>query len=393
MEADRFDAHRFSELYALSRKAAPRILHIITRMKLVPPQFQDSTTSSVAESISPYTESPLPYPEGPEADGQIHDALRHVAKLDTTLEETPAETFAVLPYPEEEYTPPPAIPGPWPRTFYTSREGLGRTAQRLGTTISSSGSTPGSDVYPGRNLSQSSGQNGLSFPAVPPQSPARLSNTQYSNGRLGPQPDFAAASARHRGTESIPAAPSGLSTRASTGSSTIISSQSSVSDYRRGERSYVDIVSPVSTVDRDSVSSERNGQPLQVPPLFARVTSESPGLPVGGSLRMLANTRQDVPDGLIPVDDETTEFAPPVRPPPPIPEDCSIMLNSSFYHFKGFCPGSMEIIQGGLGVRRIKKQVSPVPTCNASQSRAHNVQGPFRGLQRGRQVQIVSVRT
>lgn len=393
MEADRFDARRFSELYALSRKAAPRILHIITRMKLASPQFQDSTASHMTETISPYAESPLPYPEGPEADGQIHDALRHVAKLDRTLEETPAGAFAVLPYPEEEYAPPPPTPGPWPRNFHTSREGPDRTAHRPGIIASSPGSAPGSGVHPGRTLSPSSGQNGISFPVVPPRSPARLSNTQYSNGRLGPQPDFGAASARYRGTESIPAAPSSLRTRASIGSSTIVSSQSSVSDHHREKQSYVDIVSPVSTVDRDSVSSERHGQSLQVPPLFARSTFESPGLPVGSSLTVLANARQDVPDGLIPVDDETTECAPPLRPPPPIPEDCSITLNSSFYHFKGFCQGSMEIIQGGIGVRRIKKQVSPVPTRDASQPRAHSVPGPFRGVQRDRQVQVVSVRT
>lgn len=393
MEADRFDAGRFSELHALSRKAAPRILHIITRIKLTSPQFQDSTTSPVTEAISPYAESLLPYPEGPEADGQIHDALRHVAKLDRTLEETPAGAFAVLPYPEEEFAPPPIIRGQWPRTFHTSREGPDWRGQRPGTIASSPGSVPGSDVYPGRNLSPSSGHNSISFPSVPPRSPARLSNTQHSNGRMGPQPDYAAASARYRGNETIPAAPSSFSARASIGSSTVVSSQSSVSDHHRERQSHVDIVSPVSTVDRDSVSSERRGQSLQVPPLFARSTSESPGLPVGGSLSVLANVRQDVPDGLIPVDYETTELAPPVRPPPPIPEDCSITLDSSFYHFKGFCQGSMEIIQGGLGVRRIKKQVSPVPTRDASRPRAHSVQGPFRGVQRSRQVQIMSVRT
>ncbi|KAL2272609.1 hypothetical protein FJTKL_06278 [Diaporthe vaccinii] len=357
VEADKFDARRFSELHALSRKAAPRILHIITRMKLASSQFEDSTTSPATEIISPYAESSLPYPEGPEADGQIHDALRHVAKLDRTLEKAPAEAFAVLPYPDEEYAPPPPpIRGPWPRTFHAAKEGVDWRTQRRGTTASAPGSAPVSHIYPERNLSPSSGNNGLSFPSVPPRSPARLSNTQYSNGRLGPQPDYAAASARYREKGSIPAAPTRLSARASIGSSTVVSSQSSFSDHHRERQSHVGIVSPVSTVDRDSVSSERHGQSLQVPPLFARSAAESPGYPVGSSVNLVANSVQDVPDGLIPVDDETTEYAPPLRPPPPIPEDCSITLNSSFYHFKGFCQGSMEIVQGGLGVRRIKKQ-------------------------------------
>lgn len=373
MEADRFDARRFSELYALSRKAAPRMLHVITRMKLTSPQCPDSVTSPITENVTPNAESPLllPYPEGPEADGQIHDALRHVAKLDKTMEEKPTEAFAMLPYPNEEYASPPVIPGPWPPTFHMPKEGLHRTAQRLGTITSPAASVSGSDLHPGRNLYPNSGDISIKFPAIPPRSPARRSNTYYSNEQSVAPRDFASAPARYRGNESIPGGSSSIYTRASIGSSTVVSSQSSISDHHRGRDSHADIVSPISAVDRDSVSSARSGQSLQVQPLFARSSIGLSSSPVDRSIKAPANSVQIVPDGLIPVDDEATEQAPPHRPPPPVPEDRSITLNSSFYHFKGFCQGSMEIIQGGLGVRRMKKQVSPVLARGAAQPRAH----------------------
>lgn len=393
MEADRFDTNKFSELYALSRKAAPRILHIITRMKLVSPQCHDTMKPSAAGSVAIYAESPLPYPEGPEADGQIYDAMRFVAKLDQTLEETPTETFAVIPYPEEEFAQPLSIPGPRPRAFHTSREGPDRTSQRPGTTASSAASSSRSDACAGRRLSPTSGQIRLSFPAIPPRSPARSSNAYYSNDHLGRLPDFAAESPRYGGKEDDSEVSPSIQTRASTRSSTVVSSQSSVTDQHRGRESYSDIISPISSAGRGSVSSEKHGQSLQVPPLFARSVAENPSLPINGNFDVLAHSLQDVPDGLIPVDSEITELAPPLRPPPPVPEDCSITLSSSFYQFKGFCQGSMEMIQGGLGVRRIKKQVSPIHnTRDAVLARAHRVSGPFRRIQRGRQVQIVPFR-
>lgn len=393
MEADKFEATRFSELYALSRKAAPRILHIITRMKLASPQIQETIASRNTENVSRYTESLLPYPEGPEADGQIHDALRHVAKLDTAQEETPAGAFTPLPYPEEENAPHPPIPGSRPRTFHMPKAGLDRKAQRLGTTVYPAASTSASDVHLGSNLSPAPGQISLSFLAVPPRSPARRSNTYHMNGHLEPPPEFAAAPATPCEKEGMPGTSPRSYTRASIGSSTVVSSQSSVSEHHHGGPTYVDIVSPVSATDRDSLLLERHGRSLQVPPLFAGSTTEFPILPVGGKLNVPGNTLQDVPDGLIPVDDETAEHAPPLRPPPPVPEDCSITLNSSFYHFKGFCQGSMEIIQGGLGVRRIKKQVSSLHLRKAVQSHLNSIPGPFWRFQRGRQVQIMSVRT
>lgn len=378
VEADKFDTNRYSELYALSRKAAPRILHIVTRMKLESPQCQDSTTSPITESVSPFTESPLPYPEGPEADGQIYDALRHVAKLDIEPEKTPAEVFKELVYPEDDGPSSSLVPSPWSYNCHIPKERPDRTAHRRGT-------TSGPEVHSGHSLYPIPAQISVSFPPVPPRSPARRSNTYYDNKHLGPESEFAAASVRYQGNEGILGSSPYLQTRGSIGSSTVVSSQISVSDHHRGRDSCVDIVSPVSAADGDSMSSERHVVSLQVPPLFSRSAAESRASSVSGSYGP-EKLVQDVPDGLIPVDDETIEPCPPVpsRPPPAIPEDCNIALDSSFYHFKGFCKGSMEIIQGGLGVRRIKKQVSPVLTHDDVQPHAHSSPGSFRRIQGGR---------
>lgn len=378
MEADRFDTKRYSELYALSRKAAPRILHIITRMKLESPQCQDSTTSPVTQSVSLFAESPLPYPEGPEADGQIYDALRHVAKLDMEPEKTPAEIFKELVYPEEDGSSSSLVPSPWSHDLPMPKERLDGKTQRRGTAT-------GSEVHSGHSLYPIPGQISVSFPPVPPRSPARRSNTYYDYKHLGHESESAAASVRYQGKEGILGSSPYLHIRGSIGSSTVVSSQVSVSDHHRGRDSYVDIVSPISAADGDSVSSERHVNSLQVPPLFSRSAAESRSLPVGGGY-VPEKLVQAVPDGLIPVDDEITEPCPPVpnRPPPPIPEDCNIALDSSFYHFKGFCKGSMEIIQGGLGVRRIKKQVSPALAHGDVRPHAHINLGSFRRVQGGR---------
>lgn len=309
-----------------------------------------------------------------------------------TLEETQTKALVVPPYPEDEYAQHPPIPDPWPRTFHMPMEGAHTTVQRLGATAAASASW--SHLHSGRNLSPDSGPISISFPAIPPRSPARRSNTYSSNDQLGPAQHFTASSARFTGKESIPRATPSLSARASSiGSSTIVSSQSSFSNHHHGRDSHADTVSPVSVVDRDSVSSERSGQSLQVQPLFTRSTAGYSIFPRDSHLKVPEISGQVVPDGLIPVDGETTEHAPPVRLPPPVPDECSIKLDSSFYQFKGFCQGSMEILQGGIGVRRIKKQVSLVPTRDAVKPRAHCVPGPLRGVQRGRQMQLVSVRT
>ncbi|KAI3402152.1 hypothetical protein diail_81 [Diaporthe ilicicola] len=206
VEADRFDASRFSELYALSRKAAPRILHIITHMKHALPRYHDMVTSPVSETSSIYEESPLPlpYPEGPEADGQIQDAMRYASEP----EEAPTEAFRLLAISDQEDPPPLSVLDPWLHTFHVSKEGL-----------------------------------------------------------------------------------------------------------------------------------------------------------TGNGSHLMANSVQDVPDGLIPVEEAIAEHDSPVEMPPPVSADCSITLSSSFYQFRGFCQGSMEIIQGAQGLSGGFTEVAKCKSC------------------------------
>lgn len=61
---------------------------------------------------------------------------------------------------------------------------------------------------------------------------------------------------------------------------------------------------------------------------------------------------QSFDEGLIAVDQETPSA--PVQMPT---KDLSIRPDSSFYHHKGFCEGSKEVLRGGIGVRKTKKPV------------------------------------
>ena len=68
-----------------------------------------------------------------------------------------------------------------------------------------------------------------------------------------------------------------------------------------------------------------------------------------------------IDDGLIPVVDSPERAAAPHQIEPMVQADCTIGLNSSFFQFKGFCEGAKEVVRGGLGVKKIKKAVSPPP--------------------------------
>ena len=61
-----------------------------------------------------------------------------------------------------------------------------------------------------------------------------------------------------------------------------------------------------------------------------------------------------------------TEVMAPEHPPNPFAIDCKLSPQSSFYMHKGFCDGAKEILNGGAGVRKTVKAVcclrSPCPT-------------------------------
>lgn len=97
--------------------------------------------------------------------------------------------------------------------------------------------------------------------------------------------------------------------------------------------------------------------PVPVPaPIAAPMLADQPGLEP--MIRTPQRPIVAMDDGLIPV--EPDKPLPTVPELPNRPQDCTITLNSSFYQLKGFCEGAKEVVRGGIGVKKTKKQVRPV---------------------------------
>ena len=160
--------------------------------------------------------------------------------------------------------------------------------------------------------------------------------------------------------------------RDSQASSTNGSVQSSVFDSTRID-SYYEMASPVSTAYRAStISAGVNIPNVNASASFAPSHSLNPnhGSPITENAKHLSreafreesglqvlHPAGDILDGLIPVAEETlqqeAETEIPIRK-----ADVRITETSSFYQLKGLCEGAKEVMRGGLGVKRIKKQVS-----------------------------------
>lgn len=97
-----------------------------------------------------------------------------------------------------------------------------------------------------------------------------------------------------------------------------------------------------------------------VPPLF---TGPSPAWSAGQSSVGLEPINLpppfiDTETGLIPVNEGIEDYASSRTNSINQLGACTMTLSSSFFQFKGFCPGAVEAIHGGEGIKRMRKQVS-----------------------------------
>lgn len=386
IEVDNFDLKRFTELQALSRKAAPRIVHIVTRMKLEPVRPEPVSPDGGVEPLVIVRQSPadvtpqvrLPYPDDlitapntPEhlmGLKSVHALHRQPSDLSSGNEWTASR----LPPVQEEIAlalPAPAL-SPDHLAALDSRSGHssgedawswnfrppGKGPQRR-EFISLSGSGVGSETTPSSYRSTDSPSPTFSTPVLspPPRSPARLSPgisaTQTPSAPLAPLDNNV------RGGSST-GRPS-LNPRDSVTSSGNVSTHSPAPNQARERDSYFE-VSPLSGGTGDSIMFSTAEQESQSPIVkvlqnVAQDINRTPPSTVGLEVD---RRHQDIPDGLMPVVEE--ESSQPTSPNTPLSQgaSCDIILSSSFYQFRGFCPGAIDVIQGGIGVRRIKKQVS-----------------------------------
>lgn len=365
---DNFEAEKFAELQSLSRKAVPRISHIITRMKLEPESISSPPVAEPTISIRqpsddsvPQRREPLPYPEETEPEVK-YASMPYPTDLNQDFEYRLVDLPPVVQLPsvreEESPPPPPPLLDPWSNGSHSFGEGLDQRREAVASPDSAIGSEHNSDYNSSPVMT---GHSKYTQPLIPPRDPNRINTT----ATLGHSLEQTTAWARYRGRDSISPISPRMNPRDSIASSANTSIRSSVSSQRRDRErdSYCEVASPVSPVARaptyaSDFQTQNQGPSPHVPPLFApRGGSTSLSL-VGDGLEPVVLPMPSVPDGLIPVEEE--QMAEPVSPLPD-PESqlggCAIKSSSSFHHFKGFCAGAIEVIQGGLGIKHIKKQV------------------------------------
>lgn len=382
--AGSFAADKFGELQALSRRAAPVISHRITRMRLggvVHGEEHRETASSPASfgptvlirhpsnevGSLPYRQS-TPYPEDVQGDRDEYAAQWPPSRVfDTRQPDTPPGF--PLPTVLEEGSPPEhsVMLDPWSRRSQDIEEGLELIRRRRETSSCSDsaiGSEANSEHTDSPSIIGQQQQQQEKQPPVPPKSPARLVTPTAT---LGPSFEQTASFVRsYYGRDSISPRPQ----QQRDSGALSLSTNASLRSSREGD-SYFEAVSPLSssTSTRGLAESEaslnfrpRDRSPVQslhVLPLFtAQAFDSSPtsqaGQPIGGMEPVVLP-----PPGLMMVEEK--QACEPMGPLLDLEEKlggCAINLNSSYYQFKGFCAGAVEIIQGGLGIKRIKKQVS-----------------------------------
>ncbi|KAF3767705.1 hypothetical protein M406DRAFT_69825 [Cryphonectria parasitica EP155] len=400
VEVNSFDVEKFTGLQALSRKAAPAISHTITRMKLELPRAGDDAESTHSRISSdpmapvrrsmddvssqraslpyPVAEDPsehpgtyaMPYPSGPEHNSETRLPEPSPSLLLSTVQE------------EEPLPPPPPLLDPWSspsRTPDGMSDSMGHPWRV------SSDSAIGSDAGSEHGNSPITANSQHLHPQqlnVAHSRPNRISTSSSSPGS-SPDPNTTNINRPFFPGRISPTSPH-RDQRDSVSSQANASVRSSVSDHRIDRSFTLDTVSPISptTQNRASVFSvgafqdQPRGQE-QSPHVAPLVVRPRPSVSVStadnGGLETVQLPTLGVPDGLIPVDEETVEQ----RMPSPTPETqfggCAINLNSSYYQFRGFCSGAMEVIQGGIGVKHIKRQECRVsrPAMSRWQSARH----------------------
>lgn len=392
IDPNSFDTEKFTELQDLSKKVAPRIYHIILKMKLTP-AHQDRDRESVSSSLAlegavtirspsndaipkrtdsvpypgvlPYPED-VPFPEDMEPEVKYATMPYHPGPL-PDVEPRSANTPTGTPLSQVQKGNPPAPPLPFLDAWSDGFQRPGVSPENRRDTLRSSNSSI--------DISNNSDYN--CFPEVPrhvrplqpsvpgpPRSPNHIATIATTVHGLEQTLDQARARARARDSMS-PISPM-PNPRDSVGSSTAASVRSSVSDPRRERNSTFDIVSPLShkapsyplgfqaQAQNHSQGQERSAH---VEPLFARPNTSIAASPAEDGLEPVVHV-PGVPDGLMPVVVESGA-EPPAPPLDPAAQlgGCEITMDSSYYQFKGFCVGGMEVLQGGLGVKHIKKQV------------------------------------
>lgn len=417
-EVDDFDAEKYAELQALSRKAAPKIYDILMRMKLEVPVDNDAR-SIVMMRMSSRPSSPPPMPPPPlpvSAPEPVRPRTSHAPperKISSppTVEEATAQLRRMMqsqsgpdegfelppqkPVPVEQPPRPPSA-NPWDvKTPPVARERRMRDdfafERRAPVASPESPIEAISPVSPARKVSSSrprpmrtgtdrsshqsshhsshhTEERSLSPTVAEPGSYERSYNIFPSPGQRARTPNgssFLSTSIpedfsmdRERGMMK-PAYPARTSSQTSPYPQHVSRPESWDSDPSS--------VFDNRRTDRDSNSgtSEPHSSTVSAAPTSPTLgTSElSPTSPVPpngqhGFDTLSSRHAPEMDYGPIPVETEREPANPHLHLST---VDCTIAANSSFYLHKGFCEGAQEVIRGGVGIRKTKRPVRSIP--------------------------------
>lgn len=343
------------ELQLLSRKAAPRICNII--LIRLEPAFADPNTGSTASTaaVSPVSAIDKHKRQGSRLYSGNAPRSPDDSGLDPQVKYKGPSIFGQEP---KCGNLPTSLLHPRPRSGVnlptSSQPGLEVAAKQPGSPMAR-----GYDVGPEPDLDRNSSTvlvlwDTPSQPTIPGHSPNRAS----ANSIMFDAVDPSSEPNRRKDSTSI----SSVSPQIVFWDSAASSASASNSRFhgRLEGKSYPEPVSPTPFVPTGSrYSPVEQGRSPNMPSLPALSSpasftdyTDKPIEPV-----MLPPPALSANDGLIPVDTEREEPSSHWTNSVPRLDGCTITLSSSFSQYKEFCPGAMEVIHGGLGVKPIKKQV------------------------------------
>ncbi|KAL8382701.1 hypothetical protein RB595_006473 [Gaeumannomyces hyphopodioides] len=394
VELQDFDEAKFTELQALSRGCAPKIVDILIRMKLEPVQpaaplsLPESDTRPTSARGSLLADHPartsMTSQSGP--DLGLEGAAQQLqnnghSRKDSVHSNVSADIDEPPPFPEKS---------PWRMgikldealsNFDPTEEVIRRpNVLTLPLLSDPSPETAHHEItYSPRSsgaYEQSARHQNMPSPVSPLQISRRGPWARHSSGSWtgAPQGAHLQQCGNTQHPLMVAGAGSGAAATQSRDSSYSEYPYSSVSESRTDSGS--EMTSPVTTSYRTSSTSapdtsafaqipeEWQGQTETPPPTAsARNSGPHPGLEHVGSARAHA-----LDSGLIPVEAELSVKAP--EPIPRRPADCSIGPSSSFHQLKGFCEGAKEVLKGGVGVKQVRKLNFGSGTVMAAKCRA-----------------------
>lgn len=379
-----FDAEKFAELQSLSRKAAPKIYDILMRMKLESP-LSDAASSrgSVPQLLTP-TSPPMQgrflstsasdFHKGSTGSSlaDIHDATAQLRGMMCS----PSTTDSSHDHMREPPRPPSMNPWDWevkpappsdsrtPEEVDFDRRAVETESPVLPAASLSGDSHPrlavahpppssvasGQSDYGGhdeeRRLSATSqntasdrgGYNHHHYNA--PSRPRQVTLSQFSipenevSEQHGAIPFFKPAATPYSPTQSQHSRQASI--------------PMSVNSDTLSETTHTDLASPSSHDSRGQYGSlgATGFSPVRPPP-------PPPVQPAPDAASASVLAQMDA--GPIPVESE--DASKPARPATNQAEECKIGDDSSFHLGKGFCEGAQDVLRGGIGVKRTKKQV------------------------------------